>query len=228
MSLWFIQSNLTVTGPFSLDEVETSIEKNSDVVIWGKGLNIWLNPSEWRQHISTQAKLAENLSSINWQFKNLNFESSLMTLENLVQEISNLKNIENILVKSENQSNWESVFTNPIIADNLGISRRKMIRVPIFGFFEGICGPKNQLIKAKITTLSEQGCGLTDVSGLGIGNQIKGIILSPNLALSFHISGTVVYARKDGETGIKFDHLTPEVISVVSEYIRKFQASNIK
>lgn len=226
MSKWFAQKNNKITGPFDQTHIESLIQnQNEGLLIWGKGLSEWLTPNEWSDHLKG---IQTNTSStgqktVNWYFKTTTHTSPALSFPNLIAEVKKLNTYDDLIINNDEKNKWISVFAFPLVADELGISRRQMPRVPILGFLSGQRVDDHSSIKAKVVTISQGGCGITEGVGITAGTTLKGIIKSPNLNGDIHISADVVYIGKDGYVGMKFITISPESQSQIIEYVNKFR-----
>lgn len=226
MSKWFAQKNNKITGPFDQTHIESLLQSNSDdLLLWGKGLSEWLTAKEWQDHIKgIQAEMTE-AQNPNWYFKTSQSSSKPLNFNTLIAEIKKLNTYEDLMIKNDQQDKWVSIFALPLVADEIGITRRQMPRVPILGFLTGQRVDDHSTIKAKVVTISQGGCGVTEGTGITSGTSLKGIIKSPNLIGDIHISADVVYIGKDGYIGMKFSSISPESQSQIVEYVNKFKDS---
>lgn len=224
MSKWFAQKNNKISGPFDKTQIENLINQNpNDLLIWGKGMNEWLGPNDWKNYLTNKTdELDSAKANPKWYFKNDQFESPAFGFNQLIAELKKLETFESVYIKSETHLKWQSIFTVGVVADELGISRRKTPRVPILGFLSGLRVDNHNPIKAKVVTISEGGCGVTDAQGIQAGTSLKGTIKSPNLNSDIHISADVVYVGKDGYIGMKFSSISPESKSQIIEYVNRF------
>lgn len=229
MSKWFAQKNNKITGPFEQTHIESLIQTQEEgLLIWGKGLSEWLSPKEWSDHIKgTQNEASTSgQKNPNWYFKTATVTSPALSFQNLIVEIRKLNSYDDLLINNDEKNKWISVFAFPLVADELGITRRQMPRVPILGFLSGQRVDNHSAVKAKVVTISQGGCGVTEGVGITSGTSLKGIIKSPNLPGDVHISADVVYIGKDGYVGMKFTSISPESQSQIIEYVNKFKDSD--
>lgn len=228
MSKWFAQKNNKITGPFDQIQIENLISTNpNDILIWGKGMSEWLAPNDWKDFLNQKNSVLETAKAEPmWFFKYNDKESAALNFNELTSELKKITNYDGLYLKNDTQPNkWQSIFALPIIADELGITRRNTPRVPILGFLNGQRLDDHTAIKAKVVTISEGGCGVTDGSGINAGTSLKGIIKSPNLNGDIHIHADVVYVGKDGYIGMQFSSISPESKSQIIEYVNKFKES---
>jgi hypothetical protein len=226
MSKWFAQKNNKITGPFDQTHIESMIQTQEEgLLIWGKSLSEWITAKEWLDYIKgTQTENSpSNQKNANWYFKTTNITSPALSFQNLIVEIRKLNTYDDLLINNDEKNKWISVFAFPLVADELGITRRQMIRVPILGFLNGQRVDDHSAVKAKVVTISQGGCGITEGVGITSGTSMKGIIKSPNLPGDVHFSADVVYIGKDGYVGMKFTSISPESQSQIIEYVNKFK-----
>ncbi len=221
MKRWFVQLNTKIHGPLSANEVETWHTKNQDCLVWGKGMSEWISYPEWQQ-FQAEATVKANRTTL-WQYRLNDKESKILKIEELLSELRGLPSYDNIYVKSDLDPKWQILFTSSQITEQLGITRRTQLRVPIFGFFEGHNATTDEPLRCKLLTLSEGGCGLTEAHGLKIGHSIRGQLVSPNLNQTISVFGEVVYAGNSGDLGIKFSSLSQESRSLILDYVTKFR-----
>lgn len=224
MSKWFAQKNNKITGPFDQTHIESLIQGTSeDLLVWGKGLSEWLTPKEWHDHIQGLQAELNGAQNPNWYFKTAQISSNPLNFNTLIAEIKKLNSYEDLMIKNDQQDKWVSIFALPLVADEIGITRRQMSRVPILGFLTGHRVDDHSSVKAKVVTISQGGCGVTEGIGLTSGTSLKGIIKSPNLIGDIHVGADVVYIGKDGYIGMKFSSISPESQSQIIEYVNKFK-----
>lgn len=224
MKRWFVQVDTKIHGPLTTEEVEEWHSKYNDCLVWGKGMNEWVSHFEWKL---SQEQIAEKENRITlWQYRHNDKESKILKIEELISELRSLPSYDNVYVKSDVDPKWQVLYTSTQITEELGITRRTQLRVPIFGFFEGHNVTTSEDIRCKLLTLSEGGCGFTEARGLKIGHSIRGQIVSPNLNQTPTVFGDVVYAGNNGDLGIKFSSLSQESKSLVLDYITKFKGAD--
>ncbi len=220
MKRWFVQIGDKIHGPLDVAEVEQFYTKHRDCLVWGKGMSEWIPHLDWKKSLEVATE-KESRSTL-WQYRFNDQESKIFKFDDLIEELHSLPTYDNVYVKSDQDPKWQVLYTSQAITEKLGITRRTLSRVPIFGFFEGQNLSQNEEIRAKLLTISEGGCGITEAMGLKIGHLIRGQLISPNLNQNIPVVGEVVYAGMGGEIGIKFSSVTPEIKSLVIEYITKF------
>ncbi|MBL7543955.1 MAG: DUF4339 domain-containing protein [Bdellovibrionaceae bacterium] len=221
MKRWFIQVGPTIYGPIDVNEVENLIKKNSDALVWGKGMSEWLPYLEWKKSVLSVVE-KESRTRL-WQYRHNDHESKILKMDELVNELKKLASYDNVYVKSDIDPKWQLLFTSQPVTDKLGLTRRTQLRVPIFGVFEGHNISLKEDFQCKLITLSEGGCGFTDAFGLKIGHSIRGQLVSPNLNQTVPVVGDVVYSGDGGEIGLKFSSMPAESKSLVMDYITKFR-----
>ncbi|OYZ19236.1 MAG: hypothetical protein B7Y39_12190 [Bdellovibrio sp. 28-41-41] len=223
MKRWFVQVGTKIHGPLSINEVEKWHTKHKECLVWGKGMAEWVSHFEWKLSLEEAAEKDNRISL--WQYRINDKESKILKLDELIADLRVLQSYDNIYVKSDLDSKWQILFASSAVTERLGITRRTQLRVPIFGFFEGLNLTTNVDLRCKLLTLSEGGCGFTDALGLKIGHSLRGQIISPNLNQNITITGDVVYSGSNGDLGVKFSILSQESKSLVLDYVIKFKGA---
>ncbi|MES3038434.1 MAG: PilZ domain-containing protein [Bdellovibrionota bacterium] len=208
-----------MTGPFDDKESEDLFSTQSEAFIWGRGFSEWMKPEEWRVKKSGDPTAPENEEPF-WKFRYQGQTHGVFTLTNMVDELSKLKDFDNIDV-SYSEGPWREVFTVDTVADKLGLSRRAHRRVPILGTSTiEIDGAEMDL---KTITISEGGLGFSNGPQIKVGTKIKGTLKSANLFSDVSFGGDVVYVGRDGYIGVKFNQLQHEALNTIVEYVSKFK-----
>lgn len=220
---WFLLHEEQVTGPYADQEIENKLSNTKNPLIWGRGQSEWLPPDKWRLALKSlldQQALEQQLHR-QWKMQVDHKELTPMTLDELIEQLKDYKDLSPVRVWTEGFDDWKEVFQVRKIMDELGVSRRSHPRVPIMGTLKGHA-PSGD-VSAKVISISEGGLGVNHAKDLQIGDKFPVSITSPNLYLEINANIEVVYVGGDGYAGMRFLGLPNEAKSTIIEYVKKFQ-----
>jgi hypothetical protein len=220
---WFILENEQVQGPFTTGEVEAKLlEVKTPPLIWWRGIAEWVRLEKWQQELRTNPAYSRDreVQDRRWKMKIQETEYPESTMAELVQQLKKINDLSQVRVWTEGYSEWKEVFQIHKIMDDLGVSRRQHVRVPIQG--QMTYETSEGTFTAKLVTISEGGCGIVQSEKLSMGSKVKGTIQSAQLFQSLNVSCEVLYIGYDGYAGMRFLGLHTEVKSAIIEYVKKF------
>lgn len=173
--------------------------------------------------MGTQTRIIMNRKQEMWRISIGMKEYPPMTYTSMLNKLKEVKDFTGVSIFNAAKNEWAEVFSFEEVVEDLGISRRSHDRVPIMGTFTGE-HEKHGTFQARVISISEGGFGLGDAKNVQIGDNIKGIINSPNLFTQITCAAEVVYLSPEGLVGVSFTSIGEEAKSAIIEYVRKFSA----
>ncbi len=220
---WFIMKDDRVSGPFTETEATSKLDADPMCYIWGHGMKEWLTFSEWKTESQNFQKDSPTSSlHPDWKYKVGPDIHGPLHYEDMLFELKKIQDYENLEICSAESNEWKSIFMLPKIADHLGITRRRHLRVPIMGQLEAEL-PSGETGVFRVISISEGGVGLNSAKNLGLGQTFKGLLTSPHLPTAIHCDCSVTYIKENGYVGVEFDSLAAEYSSVIIDYVNKFE-----
>lgn len=220
---WFLLLDGQVTGPYGDQDIQNRIDNSTDTLIWGRGQTEWLRPEKWQTSLKALAeqKNLEQQNSRQWKMRVDQKELTPMTFDELIENLKEYTSLSSVRIWTEGFDDWKEVFQVRQVADELGVSRRQHLRVPVMGSMKGTAGLGE--VDAKIISISEGGIGVNDVKSLQIGEKFSAKLSSPNLFMDITCNMEVVYLGADGYAGLRFLGLPNDAKSIIISYVKKFQ-----
>ena len=144
-----------------------------------------------------------------------------MTMDDLLNFALKQNDVSKITIYNDQTQQWQEIYALTEIADKLGLSRRKVVRIPILAQFIGITN-KGLKLNSRVVTISTGGMGLTDLYDLNIEDQIRGQITSPHFFTPLSIEADVTYTGHDGYVGVKFSQVNDDAKALITDYVNRF------
>jgi hypothetical protein len=218
---WFILQQNQVQGPFIEEEIEGLVTKMDSPLIWGRGLQEWLPPIKWREALKTISLVPQSEVEPRWKYRADNQEFGPMSYNQMIGALREMPDHNAVKVWNDSQQEWQDVYSNQKVTDELGLTRRNHPRVPIMGNLQIESAEGTKTIK--VISISEGGCGVSGANDIIIGQKFKGVLTSPNLFVKINCNCEVVYVGSEGFAGIRFVNLPIEGKGAIIEYINKFK-----
>ncbi len=221
-NIWFFYSEDIVTGPFSTEFVHSEINNNNispEQLIWGIGLNDWIKVKQWQNEIK---KLDENQTKEepkSWIIRIKNKISAPLTLNELLNALKFVKDLSSVEIKNVHMEDFVSIYCNSKIIERLGVTRRKHPRLNISGQVK--LEKNNVIYSGDAITISEGGMGISNLSGVIIGETYRLILSSPTLNFPVKANAEVMYLSKNNFAGIRFTNIQTESLSAIIQYINE-------
>ncbi len=226
---WFFMINNEVQGPFVDSEVQKLSELNSSGLVWGQGLAEWVTVEEWKKTLNELQGVLTSLQADmipQWRVKQGDFEAGPFIYDQLIQLLKAHPHPGDVLLLQENESSdWKSIYTYPTLVEEVGITRRDHLRVPISGVF--VYEKEGAKYESLLTSISEGGIGVLEAQNLSVGDKVKGYIESPQLPLPFNCTCEALYVQNESSWGLRFVNLPIEFNSLVISYTQKFSQAKI-
>jgi len=134
---WFILKDDEIFGPFNKAELLTHCDNKS--LIWGPGMDTWMNLTSWKNFLSTpkekltplnQIESSVSLGSENksidevaeqalhqlndkWYFSHKNKRHGPFNQNHLLLKISSLEQLEDILLWKKGEQTWKPIYKFP-------------------------------------------------------------------------------------------------------------------
>jgi PilZ domain len=151
-------------------------------------------------------------------------EQKPMNLEELIEFTRTREDINRIAIYDSEAKNWHEIYAVIEVADALGLSRRKNVRIPILAQFSGQSA-KGKKMNSRVITISIGGMGITDTYDLSIGEEIRGQISSPHFFSPLNVEAEVTFCGNDGYIGLRFTQINDDTRALITEYINRFEPS---
>lgn len=220
---WFLLNEGQVTGPYSVDEVETQAATLKTPMVWGRGQNEWVSLDKWTKMAKDEASLAKTSGKSSdriWKVRVSHQEMKPMDHDQMIDFLKKQTDYGEIQIWTEGYTEWKDIYQIHKIMDELGVSRRAHPRVPIMGTLQ--CEGTTNTFTARALSISEGGLGVTEALDVKIGEKFKTILKSANLPASVHATCEVVYVADEGYAGMKFVTIQAEAVAGIIEYVKKF------
>ena len=224
---WFISIDGEVTGPFNrstaLDHIPTNGRK---VFLWSKGQKHWLTIKQWKKFLEKKSDFLNTQTEKIWHFKVSQdaHESHPLNKEELLSYLKVIEDHSETMIWNEHIGTWRSLFKFGELTEELGVLRRHSPRVNVSG--NAILSRSGEALTYTATgsTISEGGMGLSNISGVSIGQ-----------IFSFHYTDKLITApirakieiirtyKKDNKDccSVRFLQIEQECQAAIIEYIKK-------
>ncbi len=219
--------------------------------VWSRGLPDWMTAKSWKPGLINKMQVLtpplpppSSKNNVNLMTEkpiaaskpilqnNKNFaktfkvqydfvEQKPMTIEELIQFTRTQEDVNKIAVYDSELKVWQEIYAIAEVSDQLGLSRRKNIRIPILAQFSG-SNNKGLKFNSRIVTISIGGMGLSDTHDLAIGEAIRGQISSPHFFTPLSIEAEVTFSGNDGYIGLRFTQVNDDTLALITEYINRF------
>lgn len=224
MNKWFVQTDNSVKGPFSAEDVQSRVSKGelrpSDL-IWGPALEEW-RPVHWwlANYNSILANLNQRTPIEEWHYSiNGQTHGPVSRLE-LIHELKKLKTPGETLLWTAGMVSWAPVYELAEILTEVGVSRRAHPRAEILG--KATFKLENQSpFDADMVVISEGGFAVALNEGIKPGSVVAVEIHAPALREVLHAKAECRYCS-NGLTGFRFTHLGVEYKSNVIQYVKSY------
>lgn len=124
---------------------------------------------------------------------------------------------------------WKSLYEVNEVMELLGISRREHLRAPLMGTVAVTRSNEDPRgFVAKAASVSVAGIGLSEAFDLRRGDEISILIKSNDIPGNLHIRGEVAYATDEGQAGIRFLTIHPEMHALIHDYVKRFNVEELK
>ncbi len=227
--IWFLYSSQDkkVSGPFVSDEVHQKIrsgEITPECNIWWKGQREWLSVSVW---ISSGEKILQNQNekskSAVWYLDLGGEPVGPLTQREMIDHLRGNKNLSRIKLWTVGLKNWKSIYEFSDVMDEMGMSRRENARAPLMASAQITRhGEDGAPMLLKVATISVAGVGINDALALIKGEEIQVVIKSGEFSTPIRVHASVIYVSPNGNAGLKFHQLQPEIQSIIYDYTKKF------
>ena len=229
--MWFFLVEGQVNGPLAMGQLEDRLQgmkTENPPLIWWRGQKEWVSVSAWREYAHSLKDADEKNRNLRWDLKLESETHTQLVRDDLLAKIEGLDKKSTILIKPHHESEWKSVFEMPTIMDELGMGRRKHLRVPIQGVAEFYFDEKNDSIvyQSKLTSISEGGFGIIGTHHLAVGDTSKMVLKSDLLSFPIHCRAQLMYISKDGYGGFQFENISTEHQSTILMFINQFKEAH--
>ncbi|MAE73969.1 MAG: hypothetical protein CL675_07715 [Bdellovibrionaceae bacterium] len=220
---WFVLDNEAVEGPFETEALKNLVNDGGipkDFRIWGRVQQTWIPAEEWVSNVD-HLLADNNISSAGciWHFGIGKKSHGPMTRKELVQALSQRRDISTILLWSKGMTNWAPIFEFHDILEELGINRREHPRADIDGNVE-VHAQEGAHIYGRLLTISEGGMGFRGLASAQAGDTLQVTISSDHLGSPINAKVEVRYVSDSGFIGCRFQSINGEAKSSIIQYIR--------
>jgi hypothetical protein len=227
--IWYIYSNDIVSGPFSTESIEAGLKENkwtNEAMIWWKGQREWVSIETWRKNFQSIVDgFKTNIQQLAWYVEHLGAQKGPMNVKELHSYILANGIIGSCRVWTNGMEKWTSIFEINELVNYFGITRRKHPRAPFKGDFMVRLENSENQIAAYPGSISAGGLGVKNLEDVNVGDLLAWKIKSPLLSKEIEGRARVVYTNIGGYTGLEFQELDPDYISVIKSYVDQFKAS---
>ncbi len=233
--IWFLYSSLDqkVSGPFVSNEVHQKIssgEITPECNIWWKGQREWLSVKVW---ISSGEKILKNQTeksmSAVWYLDLGGEPVGPLTHKEMIQHLRGNQNLSKVRLWTVGLKNWKSIFEFSEVMDEMGVSRREHARAPLMANIQITRHGDHQApFKFKVATISVAGVGINSAQELTKGEELQITIACPEFVEPIRARANVIYISANGNAGIKFQNIQPEIQSLIHDYVKKFSHGEIE
>lgn len=228
---WFVFFKNSILGPYSTNDVHAQLADGkitNESFVWWKGEKDWVPVDAWLKYYPEIIKKLEQHFSMKWKVKNGKNITPVMTFDeclNYLKQIE-LNNTIYICKESDQEAQWETIFSNTIFLNALEMNRRKHPRVPILATSKISKLDSKFSYLVKVNTIGQGGMG---ISGLGknfpTGTAIQVKIESPSLTNPISSEGKILYHTRDGISGIEFTQMNAESKALLISYVKQFHTA---
>jgi hypothetical protein len=226
MTKWFLFHHGQVKGPFFSSQVQ-SLPEAPESLIWGRGLNEWVNYTRWLGWQDKQEAAIETTKlrlQRQWRARIINQEYGPMPYSDLLDLLKGRTNYDRVWIWTEGYKEWQSIFGFHKLMDDLGVGRRAYPRVPVSGQVELKSLKGN--FSGRAVSISEGGMGVAEVSGLSVGDSVHVTLKNTNFIQPITASAEVVYIENDTFAGLKFNQVSSETKNMIIEYVKHYLNQN--
>ena len=230
MIKWFVSHNEDVSGPFSTEKVKDLSESGRfrpDFLIWSCAQPQWSPLQQWKEKLPQilkdyEVSIQKQLQP--WYYTYEGNPYGPMPKEQLIEQVSQVKNKQEIVLWTEGMSSWRTIFEFNDILTEVGVNRRAHPRADIDG--QATIKVDGQTHVAQLRTISPGGCGLTHTTNLSVGQRMHIEVQSQHFFTPIKATAEVRYISKSGFVGIKFEQIHMESQSAIIEYIKNLEFQN--
>lgn len=223
MIKWFVLDNDDTNGPFSTEQVK-SLSSNGligpEAMVWSRIQSDWLDIQSWLKNIDNVIEFSDhNENAKTWYIGLDNVKHGPFNRKELIEELKKKQpELKKILLWTKGMKNWNPLFEFLDVIDELGINARQFPRAAIDGCFT--CEINNSTVELPLATVSENGIGLLNSSGLYVGQKIDGDIYSKALHDKLRVTVEVRYTGDYGFVGLKFVQINMESKQILIDYVK--------
>ncbi len=217
--IWFIYSHETVTGPFTVAEINEKLKSDSLVpsdLIWCRGHREWEKVRDWKG----PSPVAAPPSGAQFYVLVNGLNSGPYEHQDIVEKLKNKEFPLTTTLWTEGLTHWVTVYETPSMVDQIGLARRRYPRVPFVGNVHLTAG--DQVLDVIGISLSEGGMAIKNLKDVEVGQEISLSVDSPLLTYPIYAKAIVMY-RKPSEMGLQFSQLSTESRGAVIEYAKQFE-----
>ena len=227
--IWFLYSSIDkkVSGPYIAEDVHQKLKTGAitpECNIWWKGQREWLPMKVW---ISSGEKILKNQNekakSAVW-YLDLGAEPlGPLTHREMIESLSGNKNLTRVRLWTVGLKNWKSIYEFSEVMDEMGMSRRENVRAPLMASIHVNRHGENEApIEFRVTTISVAGVGINEGQILSKDEELQVVIKCAEFSVPIRARAHVIYVSANGNTGLRFQHMQPEIQSIIYDYIKKF------
>lgn len=227
MATWFVCQDESVQGPYSTDEVKSSLAGGSfslDCLIWGRGRKEWSPISQWLKDADHQKDQRSQVQEQLWHYALDGASKGPMTRAQLVNEIKAIADKGEVLVWTKGMKAWADLFEFHDLLDEIGLNRREHPRARITG--QAVIKTEDgRVIVGHLKSISGGGLGVNQIlEPLTIGQSVFVDIRANELGEGITVKATVQYVTQSAFVGMKFSSISMENKARILQYVKQVAA----
>lgn len=223
---WFVHHDDKILGPFPTSKILKDL-RSGDIsygaYVWSKGQVEWVPISDWETNLDGIVAQSDTAKQ-RWQLRTPDETCENLDFNEVVRRLKSMESLNRVSVSPQNHLQWMPVYSSYPFMEALNLSRRNFLRAPLMGLAKVTKHGSRFSYVVKTATVGQGGIG---VFGLGPnfepGTVVSIRVESEDLQNSINVNGTVVYNTDKGFIGIRFGDLPAESVSVIIEYLKRFQ-----
>jgi hypothetical protein len=222
---WFVYSQSIVAGPFTTDEVQADVSAGrwtNDCFVWWKGQREWMPLTNWRAQVSKILMQEKHESSQVWYIDNAGTPVGPLTRSEMLDGLRSVSKYNKVRLWTVGFDKWTNIFDLHDLMDELGLSRREHARAPVMGTVAVTHMGSDSTTLAMAASISTAGMGLNSAGFLTKGEDLQ-LLVKCNELGQLHLQGSVAYVTPQGYAGIRFANVSPELQSIIFDYVKRFQ-----
>jgi hypothetical protein len=223
---FFLNKKNEVLGPFEKWEIELQLVAEPDGLVWGSGMNDWLQLAEWRNRVQLLEEVMKELESnksLIWHYQDGPTLAGPFNYHDLIQELKKCVDSSQVLIRRSPHKKMRPIYEWPILVEETGLSRRQHIRVPIQAEFK--YRSKDGIYQKKLNTISEGGFSLLGCTEHFEGDLVTGQMISVFLKPPVYCSAIMIHSHKNGICSFRFQELSAESALIIKKYAAQFKSS---
>jgi hypothetical protein len=190
-------------------------------LVWGPGIEQWINLQNWKQDLTNLGPSAEPESPVEaWHFAVAGQSKGPLSRENLIGQLKGLNGVGEVMIWTKGMKEWAPLYEFHDLLSEVGINKRQFPRAELDG--KAILRGESTTVIAPLLSISEGGFGVTLGNGVSSGEVMTVELQSPSFREPLHCKAEVRYIGQ-GVMGFKFTTINMEAKGVIIQFIRQTQ-----